>query len=417
MAFTEAGCVDSPIELSDFAAKDNSRIVGTIAKALAANSPWINVLGGGTFPSGVSDEVRSVVQMPAAPGDSLAEPTFEDDLSMCGKNGSTDLTDTTEFAYKLESKRGTGPRVCVKKGYAAFKDAYTRAEQSLGDLVTQYINADVRAQMLRRSASKFVSATGYSFKDLFTGGTETDIGQPFVDITPNAQLSFKSVHRIARHLREILLADTFGSGAQAHFRLIGGTELIESFREESGVKDVLTSLTQGSYKLGESVLTAYSWDANVGYRGIAFASEQRPLRASGFVDGVPTLVNPLVNVVNATKNTARGAINPAWESAPYEFAFLLARGSFERLVPERYVGEGSFRFAPQLYMGELQWHYVQDNDCNTWGDFGWHKYQITRAYKPVRPQWIVPIAFKRCEADLGLTTCSAPADAYTGTIL
>lgn len=410
-------CIATPAALSDFASKDGTRIVGTIAKALAANSPWINVLNGGTFPSGVSDEVRSVVQMPAAPGDSLAEPVFTNDIDTCGTNGSTDLTDTVDFTYRLESKRGMGPRVCVKKGYAAFKDSYTRAEQALADLVVQYVNADVRAQLLRRSASKFVAATGWSFNDLFTGGTETDLRQEFVDIQPNARLTFKAVHRVARHLREVLLADTFGSGAQSHFRLIGGTELIESFRSESGVVDVLTAQTQGSYKLGETALTAYSWDASAGYRGIAFASEQRPLRASAIVNGIPTLVNPTINVVNASKNTARAVINPAWEAAPFEFAFLIARGAFERQVPERYVGEGSFRFAPQLYMGELKWHYVEDNDCNSWGDFGWHQYQITRAYKPVRPQWIVPMAFKRCELDLGLATCTAPSDAYTGTIL
>lgn len=412
-----ADCLEAPGDLSDFATKDTNRLVGTIAKALALNSPWLNVLNGGTFPSVTSDTVRSVVQMQAAPGDSLAEPTFAPDTEVCGEVGDVDLTDTIDFTYKLESKRGRGPQVCVKQGYAAFKDSYTRAEQSLGDLVTQYINADVRAQLLRRSGSKFTVATGYSFNDLFTGGTEL-VGQPFVDITPNAQLTFKGVHRVARHLREVLLAEMFGAGAQAHFRLIGGSELIESFREESGVKDVLTALTQGSYKLGETVLTAYAWDANVGYRGIAMAAEQRPLRASAVVDGVPTLVNPTVNVVDAVKKKAYAKVNPAWLTAPYEFAFLIARNSFERQVPERYVGESSFRFAPQLHMGELEWHYIKDNNCNAWGDFGWHKYQITRAYKPLRPQFIVPMLFKRCEADMGFnSSCTAPADAYTGTIL
>jgi len=61
---------DDPSDISDIASKDTNRIVGTIAKALAANSVFMNVISGGTFPSGVSDNVRSVVQMQAAPGDS-----------------------------------------------------------------------------------------------------------------------------------------------------------------------------------------------------------------------------------------------------------------------------------------------------------------------------------------------------------
>ena len=67
---------DDPTDISDLASKDVGRIVGSIAKSLAANSPYMNIIGGGTFPSGVSDEIRSVVQMQAAPGDSLAIPTF-----------------------------------------------------------------------------------------------------------------------------------------------------------------------------------------------------------------------------------------------------------------------------------------------------------------------------------------------------
>jgi hypothetical protein len=80
--------------------------------------------------------------------------------------------------------------------------------------------------------------------------------------------------------------------------------------------------------------------------------------------------------------------------------------SFKRLVPEKYVGEGSFKFAPQMHMGELEWHYIKDNDCNIWGDYGWHIYQISRAYQPQRPHHIIPILYKRCKADLGLDECT-----------
>jgi hypothetical protein len=66
-------------------------------------------------------------------------------------------------------------------------------------------------------------------------------------------------------------------------------------------------------------------------------------------------------------------------------------------------------------MGELEWHYIVDNQCNQWGDFGWHKYQITRAYRPLRPQHIIPILYKRCRADLGLVACAdASSSSFSG---
>lgn len=406
-------------DAADFASKDTSRLVGSIAKCLAANSPYINVLGGGTFPSGVSDEVRSSVQLQAAPGDSLAVPTFVNDTDVCGTNGLQDKVETTEYTYRLQSKRGRGPRVCVKKGYAAFQDSYTRAEDSLAKLVTQYINADIQYQTYLLSASKFVCVEDYGFNSLFTGGNETDLQQEFVDLVPNSQLTFGTLHRIARHLREVCFAEPYSNGnaAGSHLRFIGGSDIIESFRAETGVKDVLVALTGGSYDMGKVSLTAYSWDVAPAYRGIGFGINQRPLRFNVFDNaGWPVLLNP-VTVVTGSNGKAHAVASDTWLNATYEIGLLYAQNSFERLVPERYVGEGSFRFAPQLHAGELQWHYQVDNDCNTWGDYGWHKYQITRAYRPVRPQHACAIIWKRCEADLGLATCTSTATAYTGDVL
>jgi len=408
---------DTPPEISDIASKDKSRLVGAIAKTLAANSPYLNVIGGGTFPSGVSDEIRSVVQMQAAPGDSLAIPTFVCDTELCGTLGHQDLTDTIDFTTRLESFRGRGPRICVKKGYAAFKGSYEKAEDSLKKLITQYINADVRAQLYLRSASKFTAAGGYDFNSLFTGGAETDLGVQFAPLLPTGPMTFKALHYIARYMRESLFAEWFSSDkGMPHFRFIGGSDQVEYFRSEVGVENIMIALTTGGYKLGETALTAYGFEQSPAYRGIAFGVDQRPLRATGFnVDGTLALVNPVTVVSNPAKNTAYAKANPTWLAADYEVGQLLADGSFERLTPEKYTGEGTFKFAPQLHMGELDWHYLLDNGCNQFGDYGWHKYQITRAYKPLRPQHIVPILYKRCEADLGLVDCvETSASSFTG---
>jgi hypothetical protein len=303
----------SPAQVSDIATKDSSRIVGTIAKCLAANSPYIGVLGGGTFASGVSDEVRSVVQMPAAPGDSLAEPEFTNDSEICGSVGTQDLTDVQEFTYRLQSKRGFGPRVCVKKGYAAFKDSYLRSEDALAKLITQYINADIRAVTQKLSASKFIAKTGLGFFDCFAGGQETDIGIQYPQTLPDAAPSFDSLHAIARYLKEALFAEMFPASdkGMAHFRVFAEENMIERWRNETGVKEVLLAGVTGGYKFGETSLTGFSFESAPAYRGLAFARDQRPLRALGFkVNGDVNFVNPLVTISNPTKKTAYSKVNP-----------------------------------------------------------------------------------------------------------
>lgn len=387
--------------ISDIASKDTNRIVGSIAKTLAVNSPFLNILGGGTFDA-ASDTVRGVTQEQAMPGDSLAEPTFSSDLAACNLDGSAEGVATLEFTYSLESKRGRGPKVCVKQGRAAFKDSYLRAEDSLAKLVTQYVNSDIRAQLLKRAGSKFVCASDKSFSELFTGG-EGQISTAFAaGVTPDSVLSFKALHYLARHLSDGLQAEQFQDGKFGpHFKFIGGSDQVEAFRNETGVENKLIAFTQGGYKLGETALKGFSFEESPAYRGISFGVDQRPLRASAINGaGVPTLVNPVVGVATSKGTAAR--VNPAWQSAPFEIGFLVAPNSFERQTPKSYVGEGSFKFSPQLHMGELKWHYVEDNNVNEWGDYGYHKYQITRAYRPIRPWHIIPIIYSRSTADLGL---------------
>lgn len=391
---------------SDVAKRDVNRLMGSVAKCLAANSPFINILRGGTFQSGVGDVVTSAVEMQAAPGDSLAVPTFTNDTALAGTSGSQEKSGKVDFSYRLEGKRGKGPLVNVKQAYGAFKSSYLSAEDSLRKLITQYINADTQAQLVIKSGTKFSCKAGQTLDQNIVGGTEADIGIDFATLSaPDAPLTFKCLHAIARHLKEVLFGPMFeaeGKGTP-HFRFIGSSDIIESFRNEVGVQNVLLALTQGGYKLGENSVSAYSWETSPAYRGLAFGTTHRPLRFNTITDDMPVWLNPVDVVEDEDTNTAYSVADSDWLSSTYETGILIAEGSFERQLPERYVGEGSFKFAPQLCMGELDWHYKEDNQTNLFGDFGFHKYQITRAYKPLRPQHIIPIIYKRAQTDLGLT--------------
>lgn len=400
----------------DFSTKDTLRFQGQIAKALAENSPYLDVLEGGVFPSGVSEEIRTVVQLPAAPGDSLIEPTFVNDSAIAGTFGEQDAVSTHEFTYRLKSMRGRGPRVNVKQGYAAFKESYSAAEDSMKKLITQYLNADIKINLVKLSGTKFVANATAGFYNCVTGGEYSDLGTNFKsNLAPNAPITLKALTRLSRFLREELLGEAFGSGEGKFVKVIAGAETIENLRNEASTGDILRALTTGRYGQGESALTGYSWETSTPFRGIGLATDQSPLRASAVVGGVPTYVNAW-EVVDAGGGKKYRRRPTAWKKAPYEVLLMLGQGSFARLVPERYSLGGSFKFAPQLWSGDLEWHYAIDNDCNQFGDFGWHKYQITRAYKPMRPQHAIAVIFARCSDDLGLAGCSSTAGLNAGTV-
>jgi hypothetical protein len=386
--------------IQNFASKDVNRIIGQIGRVLARKSPYINSIDGGTLPS-VSDVVRSVVEEMAVPAASLASPTFQNDLNLCGIGATPDVVGSTEYQFQLQTLRGAGPRVCVKQARTAFKGSYLQAQVSLEKTILQIINADIRYQYLIQSGIKYVVNSTQSFGDNLTGDMQ-QINTQFAPILPDAPMNFKTLYRIGTFLREEMLAEPFASKDGEFFQVLASADQIENFRNDADVKEDLLYLTAGSFKLGDESISGYQF---MGYRGFAFGIDQQPLRATGFDgSGNLILVNPIVST--AVTNGFAQRRNPAWVAADYEVMFVIGGEAFKRLVPEQYVGEGTFRFAPQLAMGELEWTYFRDNDCNLYGDFGQHIYQIQRAIQPIRPQNVCAIVYKRCPFDGNPLPCA-----------
>jgi hypothetical protein len=392
-------CIDLAT-VQNFASKDTNRIVGQIAKVLARKSPYINSIDGGTLPN-VSDVVRSVVEEMAVPASSLASPTFTADINLCGIGATPDRVGSTEYQFQLATLRGAGPRVCVKQARTAFKGSYLQAQVSLEKTILQLINADIRYQFLIQSGIKYTCSSTNTFNSNLTGDMQ-QINTQFSANVVDSPLNFKTLYKIGSFLREEMLAEPFASKDGEFFQVLLGADAIENIRNDADVKEDLLYLTAGSFKLGEESISGYQF---MGYRGFAFGIDQQPLRSTGLgVDGNLVLVNPII--AQAVTNGFGQRRNPAWVNAPYEVGFVIAGESFKRLVPEQYVGEGTFRFAPQLSMGELEWTYFRDNDCNLYGDFGQHIYQIQRAIQPIRPQNVCAILFKRCPFDGQALPCS-----------
>lgn len=401
-----ATCADiNPALAADFAAKDTNRIQGSIGKVLVRRSPWLNILSGGNI-SNDSDTVRSVVQERAVSNISLAEPEFVDDTTQCGECGDSLEVGETEYSYSLQTLRGEGPLVCVKTARTAFKDSYLRAQEALEHKIVEIMNADVRATLLRRSGVKYNVNSTLGFNTNLTGDAQ-QIDTLFNQTEPDAPLNFDTLYRLLEFEVEEMLTDTFESSSGMIATFIGSNSILDAFRKELDVRNDLRYLTTGRYKLGEMSLTAYQWEGP--YKGIAFGRDPQPLRATGFYTsgakiGQPILVNPESSVATSKGVAARR--NPSWVYAPYEIGFLVMKDSFRRLVPEKYTGEGKFKFAPQYHAGELQW-WSEKVGVNKYGDFGQFLFQIQRAYQPYRPHAVIPIIYKRCPSSLGVVACAS----------
>ncbi len=404
----------NPADVQDFANSDTNRIVGNIAKALARKAPYVDVLEGGNLSSGISETVRSIVQERAVLNQSLVRPQFRPDKDMCGEVGEAAEVGSTEYSYFLATNRGMGPLVCVKGMRNAFEGSYLAAEDSLKKQIVHLTNSDVRATLVDRSGTKLVVRSGKTFSQMYSGESQA-IDTPFAtdDVgLPDSPINFQLLDYLGIFQRENMLVEGFeGDQMEPLLRFIGSQEINRRLQTEAGIREDHRYLAAGSYKVGKDNLMRYSWEGP--YKGFAFGIDPQPLRFSELdEDGQPLFLEPEIAVQSSKGVAAR--VNPAWARARFEIALVLGAGSFARLTPTQYTGEGSFRFPAQVSTGELKFKVIEDNCRNAWADYGRHFYQISRAYKPMRPHAVTAIAFKRAVADFALTPVSDFAD-YTST--
>jgi hypothetical protein len=400
-----ADCLITPQQAEDFANRDISRLVGNITLLLMRRAPYADVLDGGVFENNISDEQRNIVQERPVLNQSLVLPSFFNDVDSCANLGQVVETGSTEYTTKLGTIRGRGPKVCVKQMRSAFQASYSSTQDSIQKQLLYFMNIDVRSQLILRSGVKAKVNTTYSFDQMLSGDVQALDTSWNDDVPPDTALTFKFLKYLMTFMHEALLVEPFESEAGTIMKFIGGADTIDVLRDELNVRYDMRALTTGRYDLGEETITGFTWQGP--YQGIALGIDQQPPRFDTFMELngqlLPEFIEPEI-AVQVSKGIGARA-NPAYLAAKYEVGFLIGANSFRRLVPEIYTGAGEWKFPPQFSQGELEFVVIRDNDCNTFGDFGYHIYQITRAYRPERPHAVVPIIYKRCEPDFGFATC------------
>lgn len=390
-------------ESNDFLSKDSNRISGQIARSLAINSPWINIIDTGTFESGVSDVQRSVVQEAVAPSLSQATPNWES--FSCNRTPGEIAVGSTEYQYTPQSYFERGPKFCVTQAFSSFRNSIVMAERSIVDHTQTLWNSWIRYQLLLNSATKIVAdSRAAAFNCILSSGFQTPFSK---NASPNSPITFQFLKVIANYLHDSLLAGPeymWGNGMDAHYRFISDRDTVDSLRSEIGIRNDLRYIAAGANKDAVNALTNYEWDGP--YQGISFGVDQSILRASSYnqTTGVAAYVEPFAAQA-ATRGTKR-VVNTAWLGAPLQVSYLLARYSFTRDIPQEFLGEGMTRFEKQFWGGKVVWHNQQDNTCNIKGDTGFHYYDLAAAMRPERPEFVIPIIHTRCATQLGLTSCT-----------
>lgn len=398
-----------PQDVVDLANKDVNRLIGEITNFQLRTDPYMNLFTGGTLPN-VSEQVRTVVPERALPGTSLVKPVFVNSEDACLLPGEVTQVGSTEFTSRLQTHRERGPRICVKTTRTAWPGTYQSLINSLKESMREVIAADARAILLFSGGVKLTAKAGTSFQNSVAGDINT-LGQNFPNLVPDTALTFGGLQYLGQYMRETLDVDPYeGETAEGSLLAVFSQEQLSAFRDELGIRADVQALTTGRYKMGEDTISGYSFKGP--YHAIAFGMDRKPLRVSGTVTVAIGATDPNTGVVNTTAAAYQAPVfvepyvgvattkgvsarpNPAWVAAQFEVGFLVGQRSFSRRVPESYRIPG-MEFNPSITNSGLKFKLLSDADCYFWEDIGQHRYELERAYVPIKPHAVAAILYKR----------------------
>ena len=87
--------------------------------------------------------------------------------------------------------------------------------------------------------------------------------------------------------------------------------------------------------------------------------------------------------------------NPAYESSPYEAAFVLHPEVCEALIPNPMSGSNGLSFDPVNYRGKFDWKNIANEITNPDGTIGFFRGVLASATKPIKTEFGFVVLFKR----------------------
>lgn len=284
--------------------------------------------------------------------------------------------------HALKPRRGCGPRVLMNGGYRPFKDSYLAAQDSLTRLILRHISWDIQAQLYLNGRHKFNLVAG-SQDSKYTRGMK------FFEAAPNRFPQFEDIQK-AKKL------------------LTGGREFADGTTcRVLGAPDLISSLLQGRPRRQTRMLhpalgePCHSWHIDI-ETGIGFGTTNpgavwkedgtgrlgaESFRASEFYSNGYLKVLTPHKVVESGK-ALYSILDPLWLCAPWEVFFVIGAPNLSR----RNVRISPVN--PHLSV-DLDWHYQRDSGDNIFGDYGWHKYEVSRDYTAVCPGNVVAVLYRR----------------------
>jgi hypothetical protein len=399
-------CILTPEDIANAVLEQVPQITWENVKTNLRQNPYASLYDGGTVRNFQGDRVITAVMDRVVTGHSLVRPVAINSNQACGTVGPQAQYGQQTFTSFLKDLRGESPLVCINKARETVEDGYEMATQALRNAMKDIFMAEQRINLIDNSGLKYVARTDSSIPANLSGGENVQ-GADWPNVLPNSPMTFEALLVLAEQLRYVFNAnvETFGEGDNSYFSVIVGYAQSNKFRNEVGTITDFRAATTGGYDSAKNELWSYAF--NPLYRGLRIGIDPLPLRYANLnADGSPQYIEPYVTNTDVDGGTARNIPNPDWINAPFEVGMLVSKNTFRWRVPERLTSMGDMRWPAQFTTGELQWIDDDRIPCNKYREFGQFIWGLKYMVSPRVPHGVIPFAYSRCQADLGMVTCN-----------
>jgi hypothetical protein len=374
----------SPATLFDFGNRDVPRLETSITFKALRESPFLDILNGGEWPGPTIDDVEI---LSASPPFSPIEAT-----ESCG---------STEYTTKLGTVRGRGLNLNMRPAsLEAFQVDYHDVQGDLVDRIVDAVNTDARAELTMRSGlkAKLVNALDLE-KGILSGGFQC-IDVPFRNsLEPDMCLTLPCLALLSDWAEHEMLLEPFDTFSGPVVKLIASSEIGDQFLGKVTTPDVVYN----RHKIGDEEVEGFKWRKISS--GIVYGEDKQPLRFNRLIGKGehtwPDIIEPKMDGFQFVRGLPEQIDNPAYAVARFEIAYLAFSNSFMKMTPSRW-SMSELRPPKQYDHGELEFVLIRDHLENLYGDWGYHIFNLCRAYRPIRPHAVIPIAFARLAKDIDL---------------
>lgn len=434
---------DSTTAIDTILTQEANRIGQDIYRRTLHVSPWMDLIKQSAFPDGMGYTLGTLIYDRALPttsanGSTLAGSSIWTDV---GGAEAASIATASTLDQILTGAKDTNIGAGSGKGYVSFGRQLKQYSLKRATVESPKINVEdlrfaaYRTEQLRAIMDSMTESTKYSWEEryrdeydkvcanfvpcLATGTTPlstvnarldttipvstadsvannpkeglniadiktTNSGASNADVTPTANVSNKILDSIYfRLVRAGAGTNAYGrENARPVFALVCSSEASYALQTEAGFRD---DVRYNNAKVSDLIAPL---GVEKSFRGFYHLIDDLAPRFT-ISSGTVTRVQPY----KATSGVI--ALDPAYETADYEAAYVLHMDVMESQIPEPITGSNGLTFDPVNYRGKFNWKNIPSVDLNPDGTIGFFRGVLASATKPIKTEFGYAILFKR----------------------